>query len=323
MPTKIFNLSKYALVITIGAAMLAACGNNGGSSFAPSGTSSGMPGIAHIGGAAMPAKSKGNGTYQYISNFGAADVSEFDYPKSDAQIGTISGIESVQGECTDALFGSGKQTFWLVSSVSAAGTIDEFKVGGSGGPIKVLMTPGDTPVACAMDPATGNLVATSIANGHVDLFKGAKGSAIQLTPPLVEAFSAAYDNKSNLYVDGFNSSGSSVLVELKKGSNKWKTLTLSNAVEFPGKLQYDGKYMTVNDQEANAIYGYTCRGTTCTLKRTVSVSCGGSWIAKGYVICVDVGNNDAVIVKYPAGGSPIATLKGSFSEPLASVQVEK
>jgi hypothetical protein len=270
----------------------------------------------------MPAKSKGNGTYQYISNFGSSSLVKFDYPKSDTSIGSISGITGPQGECTNALFGSGKSTFWVTSSVSGASPIDEYKVGKTDKFVGSLQgASGDTLVGCAMDPATGNLVATSLTNGHVDLFKGAKGTPTVLTPPLIEAFSAGYDNKSNLYVDGFNSSGTVVFAELKKGSNKWKTLSLSNSIEFPGEVQYDGKYLTIN--AGQAIYGYTCRGTTCTLKRTVSVSCSGSWIAKGYVICADAGNNDAEIIKYPAGGAPIAILKGSFSVPLASVQVEK
>ena len=47
---KISNLAKYAIGITTGAAMLAACSSNGGSSLAPSGASStGAPMISHVG----------------------------------------------------------------------------------------------------------------------------------------------------------------------------------------------------------------------------------------------------------------------------------
>jgi hypothetical protein len=324
MLTKIFNLPKSALTITMGAALLAACSNNSGSPLTPSGPSSGLPDITHIGRAVMPTTSKGNGTYQYISNFGNSTLLEFDYPKSDSSIGSIGGVAEPQGECTNALFGSGKQTFWVTSSSSAAGAIEEFKVGGTS-PIKSLPVPsGDIPGGCAMDPATGNLAATIINNGAVVIYEKASGKGTVSQTPLLEAYFAGFDNKSNLYADGFNSGDASSFVELKKGSNKWETLSLSNSVEFPGAVQYDGKYITIYDQEAQAFYGYTCRGTTCALKRTVSISCAGSWIAKGYVICTDAGNNDAEIIKYPAGGTPIATLKSSsFDEPLAAVQVEK
>jgi hypothetical protein len=144
---------------------------------------------------------------------------------------------------------------------------------------------------------------------------------------LIEVFFPGYDKSGNLYVDGFNSGGTFGFVELPKGKSTWITLT-GASVEFPGNVQFDGKYITVNDQEGHAIYGYTCSGTSCTLERIVSLNgasdCDQTWIAKGYVICPDAGNNGVEIIKYPAGGI-IAHLGGSegFSEPLGSVQAEK
>jgi hypothetical protein len=265
--------------------------------------------------------------YQFIPGFGSGGIAIFDYPKSDSQIGSISSPLAAQGECTDVTYGTGKKTFWVTSSTSAPGAIDEFKVlSKSGTLIATLNTPsGDIPVGCAMSP-TGDLAATSVNNGHVDIFKGAKGSATQSSTPLIEAFFPGYDTKGNLYVDGFNSDGGFGFVELPKGKTTW--ITLSGAsIEFPGGVQFDGKYITINDQEAHDIFGYTCSGTTCTLKRTVALmgssDCDQTWIAKGYVICPDAGNSDVEIFKYPAGGSIVKTLTGSFSEPLGAVQAEK
>jgi hypothetical protein len=311
---KLSNLVKYSSTITMGAAMLAACSNSGVSSLAPPGTSSGVPGIAHIGKAVMA--SKGARPYQYISNFGAADVSVFDYPKSDKQIGSISGVTGAGGECTNALFGTGKKTFWIAGSNGLA----EFKVGGSS---PILMIPGAFG-SCAIDPATGDLAATS--SSGVIIFRHARVKGKVYGSGLIEAFFLGYDNKSNLFLDGFNSGGAFALAELPKGSKSFETLT-GPSVEFPGAVQFDGKYITVNDQEAHTINGYTCSGTSCTLKQTVSLTgagdCDQTWIAKGYVICPDAGNNDAEIFKYPAGGSILKTLTGSFSEPLGAVQAEK
>ena len=141
MQTKILNLAKYALTITMGAAALAACSNNAGSSLVPSGASSGVPIITHIGRTVivngvpitaahpnliarqssvspdkfLPDKKKKKQPYQYIVG-GNSGILEFDYPKSDASIGSISGVTAVEGECTNVLFGSGKQTFWVASS---------------------------------------------------------------------------------------------------------------------------------------------------------------------------------------------------------------
>jgi hypothetical protein len=239
-------------------------------------------------------------------------------------IGTISGTG--QGECTNVLYGTGKKTFWVTNSSSEA--VEEFDVGGRN-PIKTLTTSAGEPVGCAIDPATGDLVATIIENGQVVLWKNASGTGTVTQTPLTEAFFAAYDNNGNLFVDGFNSNDAFGFVELPKGTSTWETLSTSNSVEFPGNVQFDGTYVTVNDQEAHDIFGYTCSGTNCTLEQTVALvgssDCNQTWIAKGYVICPDAGNEEAEIFKYPAGGSAIAVLIGpaSFSEPLASVQAAK
>jgi hypothetical protein len=345
---KLSSFAKYGLSVTTGAAMLAACSNNGGSSLAPSGASSGMPDITHIGRTVMvngvpitaahpnfivrqgglfsldkflPDRKKKKQPYQYISTFGGGIII-FDYPKggSPGSIGT-----SAQGECTNVLFGSGKKTFWAVSSVSGASPVYEFEVV-SRGPIKTLQgASGDTLVGCAMS-TTGDLAATSITNGHVDLFEGANGTPTVLTTPLIEAFYDGFDKSGNLYVDGFNSGGTFGLVELPKGSKSWETLS-GASVEFPGNVQFDGKYITVGDQEAHTINGYTCGGTSCTLKRTVSLSgasdCDQTWIAKGYIICPDAGLNNAAIYPYPKGGAALHQLTGPFSAPLGAVQAEK
>jgi hypothetical protein len=102
---KISNLAKYAIGITTGAAMLAACSSNGGSSLAPSGATGSMPMISHVGkltmvngvlmtaahpnlaglrgGLITPDKHhKKKAGDQFISDFGNGVVDEFDYPKS-------------------------------------------------------------------------------------------------------------------------------------------------------------------------------------------------------------------------------------------------
>jgi hypothetical protein len=61
--------------------------------------------------------------------------------------------------------------------------------------------------------------------------------------------------------------------------------------------------------------------------RTVSLSgssdCAGTWIGKGDVFCADGGNEAVEVFKYPAGGSPIATLTGPTDLPIGIIQVSK
>ncbi|MGC2633148.1 MAG: hypothetical protein WA215_02935, partial [Candidatus Cybelea sp.] len=98
-------------------------------------------------------------------------------------------------------------------------------------------------------------------------------------------------------------------------------------VQFPGSVQWDGKYLTVTDQGTAEMYRYTIGGTTATLKGTVSLSgssdCAQTWIATGLVYCADAGNNDGEVFKYPAGGSIVAVFTGQFDLPLGTVAAKK
>lgn len=316
---KFSTLPVYPCALSVAALMTTGCGGNNASSFGVTPNVSLRSDFVPV----MPDKHKKKTLFQIEA--GSDGFLVFDYPKSDHPIRSIPGGSEGQGECTNAIFGAGKKTFWLTES--GTDQVDEYSIGGI--PIKTLNTPsGDVPVGCGMDPATGNLAATIINNGAVVVYTKASGSGTVSQSPLIEAFFDSYDKNGDLYVDGFNSEGAVGFAELKKGSSTWETLTTNNSIEFPGQVQFDGTYITVTDQEAHDIFGYACKGTTCTLKRTVALTgssdCDQTWIGNGVVFCPDAGNLQGEVYKYPAGGSPIAILTGSgFSEPLAFVQVRE
>lgn len=313
------------------AGLLAGCGG----AQPPAGASAGMADITHVGRAVMlngvlitaahpnlsahhlvrsePSRSMNNGFYQYIGDFGSGTILEFDYPKGDGSIGSI-GFTAL-GECTR----TGKGTFWAATSTELA----EFKVFGRS-PIRTLQPGGN---ACGIDRATGDIATPELSTGGIIIFRHARGKGKVYSAGLTEAFFVGYDGRGNLFADGFNSSGGFGLAELPKGSSTFETITINNNVGFPGAVQWDGKYLTIGDQENHVIYRYAVSGTTATLKGTVSLSgssdCAQTWIAKTIVFCPDAGKIDVEVYKYPAGGSAIATLTASFSEPLASVQVAK
>jgi hypothetical protein len=257
--------------------------------------------------------------FEYIFNDYGTYASIFDYPKSDQEIGQITG-DGGQG-CTNVLYGYGKKTFWNVGGYNQ---ITEYRVPKK--PIKTLSDSVGMPSSCAMN-SSGDL-AVGILNGSgagdVVIYKNASGSGTVMTTSLVAEFFDGYDNQGNLFADGFNGSGFG-LVELPKGNTKFKTITTSNAVQFPGSVQWDGTYLTVFDQEASATYQYTISGMKATLKGTVSLSgvgdCAQTWIVTGLVHCA--GNNDGEVFKYPAGGSAIAVLTGNFDLPLGVTAAEK
>ena len=269
------------------------------------------------------AKSK---LFEYIFNEYDTYASIFDYPKSDQQIGSIGG-DGGQG-CTNVLYGYGKKVFW---NVGGPDQITEYKVPKT--PIKTLSVPNSFPTSCAMD-TDGDLAVgiydgtASTSGGDVVIFKNASGSGTVYTTALDEEFFDGYDDQGNLFAVGFTGYRSGfALVELPKGSSKFVTIKTSNSVQFPGSVQWDGTYLTVFDQIANATYQYTISGTKATLKGTLLLSgssdCAQTWIVKGIVFCADAGNNDGEVFKYPAGGSPIAIFTGSFDLPLGVVAAKK
>jgi hypothetical protein len=279
------------------AALLAGCGGSQTLPGAPAG-----PMLAqHV--------PRGNGEVQYISNYYNTALLEFDYPKGESSIGSISGVGG--GLCT-----KGARTFWVATGSEVA----EFKAGGTK-PIRVLKAGG---ASCAIDSTSGNLAA--LTGGGVIIFRHAHGKGkVYGGSGLSEAFFDGYDGSGNLFIDGFNSSNGVELLELPKGSSTFKVIRTSNTVGFPGSVQWDGTYLTVFDQLANAAYQYTVSGTSATLEGTVqlsgSVDCAQTWITQPYIYCADAGNDDGEVFNYPAGGSLVATLTGPFDFPLSVVSL--
>jgi hypothetical protein len=297
----------------IALATLSACGY--GSRITPS--------SAALDGGYMPGRTGDPKIFDYIVDDYGSYASIFDYPKSDKQIGKI---KNVGGQaCTNALNGYGKKFFWIVSG---SAQITEYAVPKK--PIKTLSVPSDEmPSSCALDPA-GDLV-VGILNGSdagdLVIFKNASGSGETISTPLAREYFEGYDNQGNLFFDGIGRKYGSQLDEMPKGGTSIETITTSNTIELAGSVQWDGTYLAVTDMAASKMYRYTVSGTKAMLEGTVSLSgasqCTQTWIDKDIVFCADAGNNDAEIYKYPAGGSAIATLKGSFDLPLGVVVVQQ
>lgn len=260
-------------------------------------------------------------TFEYIINDYGSYASIFNYPKSDKQIGSITNVGG-QG-CTNVLYGYGNRTFWIVAADNAITKFSVLKK-----PLRMLSDSVGMPSSCAMN-TTGDLAVGILAGsgaGDVVIYKQAKGPGTAMTTGLDKEYFDGYDNNGNLFADGFISNAGFGLVELPKGGKAFRRITTSNTVQFPGSVQWDGKFLTVTDQLANTMYRYTVNGTKATLKRTVTLSgssdCAQTWIATGVVYCADAGTDDGEVFNYPAGGSPIAIFSGNFDLPLGTVAAE-
>jgi hypothetical protein len=260
--------------------------------------------------------------FEYIDNDYGTYASIFDYPKGADQIGKINDVGGQA--CTNVLYGYGKKLFWIVAGDTE---INEYKVPKT--LIKTLSDSEGMPSSCAID--TSGDLAVGILNGsgsgEIIIYKGASGAGTPFSTPLTAEFFDGYDKQGNLFATGLDDRERAGLVELPKGGSTFETIATPNTLGFPGSVQWDGKYVTVFDQSANALYQYTISGTTATLKHTValtgSVDCAQTWIVKGLIYCADAGTNDGEVFKYPAGGSPVAVFTGSFDLPLGTTAVEK
>jgi hypothetical protein len=275
----------------------------------------------------VPVAAKSSKNYEYVINYYGSYASMFNYPKSSKMIGQLQGAGG-QG-CTNVEYGYGKGIIWnagRTNDVITEYSVPQNKV------LKTLPTDYDFTSSCAMnadgDLAVGVLLGNSYQNGgEVVIYKKAKGKGKVYQTPLAREFFDGYDAKGYLFADGFASDYSVMLVELPKGAKKFVTVTTSNSSEFPGSVQWDGKYLSMFDQGTNEAYQYSVSGTTATLENTVTLSgaadCAQTWIVPGLIYCGDAGNNNGAVYPYPAGGSAKATFTGDFDEPLGVVAADK
>jgi hypothetical protein len=250
----------------------------------------------------------------YISNFYNSTILAFTYPGGKL-VGTLT-VPDPQGECVSTSTGD----WW----VSANDEMLEYSHGGAT-PIKTLS---GVSGSCAIDPTTGDLAVLS--SDGIIIYPRGSGSGTAYCTGEASGYFDGYDNKGNLFVDGIIAGDTYGLLELPKGSSTCETITLSQSLEYPGGIQWYGKYLAVGDQEAHVIYHFAIHGTSA--KEIGTTELGGSsdvvefYIQKPYVVGADAGNNDAEMWKYPAGGPIFKTLKGngSFDLPIgATVSVAR
>lgn len=283
---KISSWAKYAVGVTLAAAMLAACSGGSNSSFgptavAPSGHQTGMTQLSKIQDAALTMphfvngpvhrdnghsfmmvpdkKKKKKTTYLYVGSWSSQDVTVYDYPKG-TSVGTLTGFDGPYGMCTD------KKGDVFVDSFYG-GTTYEFAHGGT--KATNTYTGVGEPIGCSVD-TKGDLAVTSFSPGEVTVFAGgdpSKGTTYSDSSCEYQ-WGMGYDSKGNLM--GVGEYTSITVCALMAGSKSETTLTTSGiTIDFPGGTSWDGKYIALGDQEAGGTFQTgdwpsTLSGTTLT-----------------------------------------------------------
>jgi hypothetical protein len=349
----ISNTSKYILGIFAAAGILAGCSGSQ-SSLSPSGPAIGSnvkgapspqllqrlsiaahPGLealhpnrskSWISPDVLPDRHHHKKKLLYISSFYSSEVDIYDY-KSLKLKGTLTGFDAPQGECVD------KKGDVFVANTDASEILEYAR--GATSPTATLEDSGYYPVGCAIDPKTGDLAVSNIfsteeEDGNVVIYPKATGSGTAYTVAgVAEAFFVAYDNDGNLFVDGhpvlFGSGFA--FAELPSGSSSFEAITLNQSIEFPGGVGYDGKYVTVDDQDAdNTIYQFTISGTSGTKEGSSTFSgpedmLGYSFVPQKYngkqsstLVGPDGAAESTYIFNYPAGGAAIRSVDDGLDE---------
>ncbi len=146
----------------------------------------------------------------YVADLGTNSVDVFPYPKG-KQVGAITGFGSVATLCVDK---AGD-----VFVVDEAGPVNVFAHGGTT-PIRKLPATG-APDGCSVDPATGNLAVTNESSylyGTIAIYAKAKGNPKPYFNDTVDAtFFCGYDDKGNLFIDGWDRFANPIFLEMPKG----------------------------------------------------------------------------------------------------------
>ncbi len=258
----------------------------------------------------------------YVTNSGrgshgsGGSVSVFSYPKG-TLVGQLTAFSDPDGACVDNVGN-------VFLSDDNYRQIFEYAHGGS----QAIRTLADQqqPVGCSIDPISGNLAVANV-DGSVAIYRNAKGSPQMYHDPiLIDAYYCAYDDGGNLFVDGFNyynENHNFQFAELPSGKRRFTNITLSETLETPVGVQWDGKYITVGDGWSgnHAVYRVQASGSQGVVKRKISLTDAlpeGYWIDGKRLINPDFFAGQVEFFNYPAGGSATKVITSGIDLPSAA-----
>jgi hypothetical protein len=238
----------------------------------------------------------------YVSSVLDNEVFVYSYPKYKLE-GTLTGFNTPYGLCSD-----GAGNVFVVND--GDNNIVEYAHGGTTR-IATLPNPNEYAQGCSVDPTTGNLAVSnfysSSGGGSIAVYKKATGTPTLYTDPDVNEFRlCGYDDKGNLFADGVSSASAFEFAELPAGKSSLKTIPVQQTFEWPGGVQYDGKYVAVGDTDAGKVYRID--GKTGKVVKTITLSDANEmnqfWIVPGSKekLIGPLENSSAVnLYPYPSG----------------------
>jgi hypothetical protein len=284
-------------MVYVTAAMLAGCGG----SQPPIGTPGTMPQTAasHM---RKASSSYGDLLYVGSQNYGVFVLS---YPQGK----TVTQFEPpnlVQGMCSDQ---SGDV---FVLTEGDTGYIYEYAHGGTS-PIETLEDEDDEPLACAVDPTTGDLAVVNNDVGTIAVYPDAQGPPTYYNDANMRQFNyCVYDDSGDLLVDGFKTGSGNIatLAELASGSSSFTAITPSMKLGAPGSMQWMGTYLAVGSSK-QVIWHIDISGSSgIIVGKTKHKRLKSPWTIDGNQMISVYGSRDGggpfkvAYWAYPKGGGP-------------------
>lgn len=274
----------------------------------------------NVPGSSLPAAKSDN--LLYVADYGTGVIVYSYRPGRIKYVGYLSGAPTPRGECVDA----NQDVFVTNGSYS----ILKYPHGQTS-PTEILSDPVATPVACAVDPTTGNLAVAGYSrpDGQVVLYKnGLPGHrTIADDPGFGAIYACAYDGKGDLFIVGNVVSGTLLAAELPHGSTTFQALNLDQTFQGPygAGVQWAGHDLVVGDNNADVAYRFSLSGSSGTQVGTTPLNGAADIqqfsIYQGRIIVANQQQEAAGFVKiygYPAGGNANRTLR-NFSSPWDAV----
>lgn len=246
----------------------------------------------------------------YVSDAANNEVYIYTYPANDL-VGILTGFNNPHGLCVVPSTGD----VWVTNT--GASTIVRYQHG-TVLPVQSLKDNGQYPVGCSVNPkshtstlAVSNAQSVSGGPGSVTVFVGSAPHNYPVTTMNTVAY-LSFDNSGDIFVDGADLSGTFQFAELIKGHSSFKAIPLNQSIGRPGGVEGYSKYIVVGDESTNTVYlvvkGQVVGSTTLS---------GASEVAQFFIdgttlIGPDDGNATIGLWKYPAGGSPIQVITGSY-----------